>query len=316
MIKLFKRLISYLFGSKKVVKDSPRSEPGLSINVQPLDHPDQVPVVLKLLKDAKINHIRASWWAWSVPNDWKWFQEFKNEGIDVLPIIYSHPDDGAKFGQSMGRRYEDFIKNVGLTPYVQLDNEVDGDGEFGLNPDTMKGRTAKEQGQRWAEQMKIASERIRSLNPGVQIVTAGVAWNREGVQDFIKGMIEVGGFDVLAIHVYGDYVYGEPISRGKIVRELGWNGPIWVTEFGASDWTYRTIQEIYHGRTGVSQEECDEYQLENWRKVLTEDESRDIYERIYGFQLTPDMYGWGITKMNPPYEPRPTYQWLREWHGK
>jgi hypothetical protein len=77
-----------------------------------------------------------------------------------------------------------------------------------------------------------------------------------------------------------------------------------------SDFRWKAIMQREQHRT-PSQAECDRVQTDNWRIPLTEDPSRFLYQRVYGFQLTPDPGGWGILRMDG--SPRPAYRWLRAW---
>lgn len=272
-----------------------QSSPTVALNVQP-PAPEHAERILSALEDLRVSHIRSSWWTWSDARSWSWLPAFRRAGIEVLPLIYPADVAADAVGRSIATRYRALFDAYGSFPYIQLGNEVDGDGHFGLTD----GRDPYRQGQRWARQLAVATELIRRFDRDVRIVTGGVAWNREGVQDFVRGMVGVGGFDVLAIHTYGIHVYGEPLSRYQAVRAQGWAGPIWLTEWGVS-----------RAEANFAGAEADGWQEENWRRVLAEDDSRFGYDRLYGFQLTPDLHGWGLLSEN--WQPRPAYRWLRSW---
>jgi hypothetical protein len=196
-------------------------------------------------------------------------------------------------GASMAARYRVLFDAFGPFPYVQLGNEADGAGPFGIpNADPYT------QGKRWAEQVRDAAKLIRRFDPHVKIVAGGVAWVHEGTLEWVRGQIEGGGFDVFAMHIYGIGCAGEPLSRYSAVRSLGWNGPLWATEIGTNDG-----QAAYAGR------DADAFQAEQMRACLTTDPARLGYDRLYWFQLTPDPEGYGI--LRPDFSPRPAFDWLR-----
>jgi hypothetical protein len=283
----------------------PAAEPTIAINVQP-PTPEYVDVTLEALQELRIPYIRASWWFWSDSTQWAWYPRFKAAGIETLPLVYAYPfAPPDSIGVSMAQRYRDFVNEFGPVPYVQLGNEVDGWAEtdpphpntpFNLYP----GADPCQQGRNWAEQTRIAVKAIRTFDPSVQIVSAGLAWNREGVRDFTRCFVEIAPIDVLAIHIYGDNVYGEPLSRWQVLRVEGWDGPIWTTEIGTSN--ANTVPF-----PGMS---ADEIQANNYLQVISGDENRRGYERIYFFQLTPDDQGFGILSF-PDWQPRPAYHVLR-----
>lgn len=276
-----------------VAQSRATAEPILGMNVQP-PYPAESARMLARLQEMGVRHIRSSWWAWTTPSDWAWYPRYRAAGIEVLPLVYAGPGNPETAGNRMAARYRTLFNAYGPFRYVQLDNEVDGDGPFGI-----PGRNPYRQGRRWGEQMKKAIRLIRAFDPQAKFVTAGVAWNREGVQDWVRGVVDVGGFDVLAMHTYGIGAAGEPLSRYRDVRALGWTGPIWATELGASNAHAKYI------RRGA-----DAFQEEQIRSVLTEDPSRLGYERLYWFQLTADHEGWGILRLDGT--PRPAFRWLRD----
>lgn len=275
------------------------AEPIVAINVQPPE-PEHVDRVLDALLELRIQHIRSSWWPWSDSSSWSWLPAYRRAGIEVLPLVYPRDVPAEESGVSMAARYRDLYDAFGSFPYVQLGNEVDGwsskgGGPFALAP----GKDPCLQGRRWAEQTRIAVELIREFDPDVQVVSAGVAWNRDGVLEFVRCFVVDAPIDVIAIHPYGVHIYGEPLSRWESVAAQGWTGPIWATEWGVS-----RAEAEYAGA------DADQWQLENWRQVLNNDPSRFGYQRLYGFQLTPAEAGWGI--LNADWTPRPAYRWLRD----
>lgn len=266
-----------------------RPEPALGMNV----HPATAEAMLPRLRELGVRHVRTSWWWWTTPQEWGWYPRYRRAGVEVLPLVYAGPGDPDRAGERIARRYRALFDAYGPFPYVQLDNEVDGDGPFGI-----PGGDPYTQGRRWGEQMRRAARLIHRFDPGVKLVSAGVAWNREGVRDWVRGVVEVGGFDVLAIHPYGIGAAGEPLSRYRALREAGWRGPVWATEVGTN-----------HAQARYIRRDPDAFQAEQMRTVLTEDPSRSGYERLYWFQLAGDPEGYGILREDGT--PRPAYRWLR-----
>lgn len=269
-----------------------QAEPTIALNVQP-PAPHEAGRVLSLLRAAGVRHVRASWWRWSTPESWRWVESYRDAGIEVLPLVYPATGAGAEYGRSMGARYRALHDAFGPFPYVQLGNEVDGAGPFGIE----RG-DAYRRGRRWGEQLRAARAAIHRFDPGVRIVAGGMAWVHPGTGDFLRGLVEVGGFDVLAIHVYAIGCAGEPLARYREVREAGWRGPIWVTELGTND-----------GHAAYIRRDADRFQAEQLERCLFEDPSRFGYDRLYWFQLTPSREGYGL--LRPDFTPRPAFDRLR-----
>lgn len=274
--------------------EEPITEPVIALNVQPPDSA-HVRKIANALKELNVSHIRVSWWAWSDSASWEWLFHFRESGIEVLPLVYADrrlpPEE---WGASIAARYRQLFEIFEGFPYVQLENELDGDGPFGIT----EGRDPCLQGRRWAEQTRIAVEALRAFDDSVRIVSMGIAWNREGVEEFVRCYVIDAPIDVLAIHVYGVHLWGEPLSRWQRVRSAGWNGPVWATELGVSD-----TEAKYAGA------DPDAWQLENVRGVF-EDPNRLGFSRLYFFQLCCDDKGWSLLRY-PGWEPRPAYEWLK-----
>jgi hypothetical protein len=85
---------------------------------------------------------------------------------------------------------------------------------------------------------------IRHLDPGADVVTAGIPNSRLGIpfDDFVRGMYRAGGrgsFDTLAIHPYARDAAGVVEAVTSARRLMDENGDrrshIWVTELGWAD---------------------------------------------------------------------------------
>lgn len=306
-------------------------EPVLGLNVQPASFDARI---LEHLRALRVRHVRSSvWWAgWDRPGDWQkgwWKRRYprvREAGVEVLPLVTEPPAEvaGTTDLERLAHRLADFTVRFldahGPFPYVQILNEVDGGGPL-FGP--ASGVSERRRGARYARFLEVVAGRVRSEHPGTRIVTGGIMHTG----DFVRGMYDTGarGWDVVAIHTYGDKVWGEPWSRGQNVRlaqrEHGREEPVWVTEFGMSDHTRAAVlrrEHRYHGRGRAwvepKQPELDRYHTDNWRIPLTEDPSRHLYQRVYGFQLTPDHEGWGL--LRPDLTPRPAYRWLQEWRSR
>ena len=272
-----------------------QAEPAIALNIQP-PAPHQADRVLSLLRAAGVRQVRASWWHWSSPESWRWAPAYRAAGIEVLPLVYPTADAGAEPGRAMAARYRALFDAFGSFPYVQLGNEVDGDGPYGIRG--MDAARAYEQGRRWGAQLRAARALIHRFDPAVKIVAGGMAWVHPGTGAFLRGLAEVGGFDVLAIHTYGIGCAGEPLSRYREVRAAEWRGPIWNTELGTN-----------HGHAAYVRRDPDRFQAEQLDRCLFQDPSRFGYERLYWFQLTPSEEGYGL--LRPDFTPRPAFDRLR-----
>ena len=270
--------------------------PTIALNVQPPE-PHQVATVQGLLRAARVRHIRVSWWAWSTRASWSWLPAYRAAGVEVLPLVYPTGNGAENAGRTMAARYRALFDAYGPFPYVQLGNEMDGAGPFGI-----PGSNAYRQGRRWADQLREATRLIHQFDPAVRIVAGGMAWVHPGTQDFVRGMVDGGGFDVFAIHIYGIGCAGEPLGRIQEIRAQGWTGPVWATELGVDNGQARYIER-----------NVDAFQAEQIRRCLAEDPARLQYDRLYWFQLTPDPAGFGI--LRPDFSPRPAFDWLRSRSG-
>jgi hypothetical protein len=264
-----------------------RREPIIGMNVQPTEAGE----MLRYVRDLRITHVRTSWWHWLSPRDWAWLDDYRSAGVDVLPLLYAAP------GGSGVARYDALRRAFGPFPWIQIDNEPEGEV------------ASYSRGLGDGRRYRRLADHIRSRDPGTRILAPGLAWTQPAVLDYLRGMIEgsAGAFDALSYHIYGDHAFGEPMSRWRLFRKLGWEGPIWSSELGQRD----VASRAYLRNTGqpVNQRTIDAWQAECWRRALTEDPSRHQFERIYAFQLTPDDHGYGILRRDRT--PRPAYEWLR-----
>ena len=88
--------------------------------------------------------------------------------------------------------------------------------------------------------LKSTRRGIRSVDPGAEIVSAGLAESRLGIPfaQFVRGMFRAGAgraLDTLALHPYaadaGDAVQAVASAR-RLIRQAGDDAPIWITEIG------------------------------------------------------------------------------------
>lgn len=261
--------------------ESPGASASFCMNVQP-PAPHEARMVLADLQAIGVRCIRASWWIWSTPESWSWCRDFRRAGIEVLPLVYDADGD-------YRARFRALNAVCGPFEFVQLGNEMDG----GLQP----GRAARASGRAWGARVRQAAPLVRAT--GARVVGPGLAWNSEGVHDFLAGLLEGAGeaLDVVALHTYGVHVYGEPVSRWREVRRAGWTGPIWITELGVSD-----TEAAYAGR------ESDEWQRQNLERLLVDPALAGL-DRMYWFQYTPAPGGWGLRREDG--SARPAFEWLR-----
>lgn len=271
-----KRMLAKVVGREELRAGLP---PKLCMNVQPMIPADERKY-LHALRDIGVTEIRTTWHNWFNGADLGWVYHYQDAGVSVMPMIKAEAGVPAeKVGVSIARRHTHYFRHFGPTSYVQLENEVDGDGLFGLT----ESRDPFIQGYRWGTQMGIAADRIHDVDPYTRIVSAGLAWNRPRIQDFIRGLMNSRHqLDVLAIHIYGHHLHGEPIARHKEVRAAGWNGPLWATEIGVDNAAANAVGWA-----------PDWWQLDCLQN-LSRDSNRHAYDRLYWFQLNNDPEGWGI----------------------
>ncbi|HEX2094981.1 MAG TPA: hypothetical protein VHG28_21450 [Longimicrobiaceae bacterium] len=304
------------------------ARPELAINVQ-----EMTPREVRLLRDAGIRLVRMSiWWAWHRPELWdRMMRLCDRNGISVMPLITAPPQQYnrssvERFAPVFARFTADVLRRYPSIRYVQLLNEMDtGSPWFG--PES--GRPLRERGRAYGRFLRLVYPVLKAANPNVWVVTGGMS----DTGDFVRGIYEAGArnsFDVLAIHVYGDHVWGEPWGRGDHARRVmrafdDERKPLWVTEFGMSGGKHYLIS-MRETRRAPSARDLDAYQLENWRRPLEELQESRRYQKVFGFQLPPgdetralieargERFGmdhsFGIVRMDG--SPRPTYTWLRE----
>jgi hypothetical protein len=259
------------------------SEPLVCLNV----HPSWCEWALPLIKEARVRHVRSSWWEWSRASEWSWVDRFRADGVEVLPILSGGVDRRGI------QRYETLRRSFGPFPWIQLENEPDYEGA-----DRARGREI-------GRYLRTIADHIRSRDPGTRICAPGLGWTQPGVHDFLRGMIDGanGAFDALSIHVYGHHPFGEPLSRWKHVRAV-WPGEIWCTEVGQDHASTRAFLQ----KPRATRSELDAFQTEAWRRVFSEDPERGGYRRIYGFHLGWDEWGFGL--LNADRSPRPAFRWF------
>jgi hypothetical protein len=305
-----------------------RRNPELGLNAQPIVTDAHV----RMLGELGVSKIRLSvWWGWwEGEQERKWAEmrpRLRRAGIEVLPVITAPPgrlnrQDWRVLAREVADFTDRFLDRHGPYPYVQIGNEWDS-GSPWFGPES--GVSEVERGRRYGRFLQVVARRLRAEHPGTRIVTGGIVHTN----DFVRGLYEtgVGAFDVVAIHTYGDHVWGEPWSRGANVKRTqarhGRSEPVWVTEFGMGG-TWQGGIWRRERRRWPARQELDQYHLDNWRIPLDEDESRFLYERVYGFQLPPGDdnqtlreaglnpldYGFGLLRSDNR-TPRPTYEWLR-----
>ena len=97
--------------------------------------------------------------------------------------------------------------------------------------------------ERYAELLKATAAGLRSVDPGADVVTAGLPYSKDrrtmSPEQFLRGMYAAGAkdsFTTLAVHPYSDTVSRMVGALARMRRILDANGdngvPIWVTEVG------------------------------------------------------------------------------------
>jgi hypothetical protein len=284
-----------------------RREPTLGLNVQP----PITATTVRQLAELRVRHVRLSaWWAWyEAP---KWASQnalLRAAGVEVLPLLTSPPARlnraaPAELQSAVAAFAKSFLQAQGPLPYLQVGNEWDS-GSPWFGPES--GLSKRVRGRRYGELLRAVAPVVRGA--GSRVVTMGM-----GAPDaeFIRGMLETGAasIDAIALHIYADHIWGEPWGRYRVCDEAGWAGAIWVTEFGMKGDFTRDIWRRA-GKRPPSRQEVEQYQIDNWRIPLTEDESRFRYQRVYGFQLPSDGQEDGFGLVRPNGTPRPVYRWLQ-----
>jgi hypothetical protein len=301
----------------------PGRNPLLGLNVQP----PVTALKVRQCRELGVRHIRSSvWWAWYNPAVWSEFMpRLREAGIEVMPIITAPPENRWRIREAADRTAEFTVRFLDRFPVsvVQLGNEWDGLHWF-------QGGTLVDVGRRYGTWLHRVSERVRGAHPGVRIVTMGAV----NTLPFAQGVCETGhgAFDTLAIHVYGvplwhDLHWGTGRRVRGIMNTAGLSRtPLWCTEFGMNGGRHAISMQQNHGRYPAAWE-LDKLHLESWQKVLDENETRDAFDRVYGFQLDPGEdpafnqlqqtrlhwldYGYGLVRADG-LTPRPAYEWLRK----
>jgi polysaccharide biosynthesis protein PslG len=177
-------------------------------------------------------------------------------GMDVLPILFTPPRFRAAGGPDRGTYPPDDPGDMG-TFAARLVRRYGPEGEFwAANPDVPKH--AIRAWQVWNEPnlpvywpsgpdpeeyvrlLTAVSREIKRMDPGASVVSAGLSESRQGIAfaDFVRGMFDAGAgdaLDVFALHAFAHDAIGSvgaAETTQKLISELGWNKPIWITEIG------------------------------------------------------------------------------------
>ncbi len=92
----------------------------------------------------------------------------------------------------------------------------------------------------YARLLRVTAAAIHRVDPGAEIVSAGIPESRLGVpfNEFVNDMYDAGAgpaIDALAVHPYatdGRETVAAVESARELLGERGWDTPIWVTELG------------------------------------------------------------------------------------
>jgi hypothetical protein len=177
-------------------------------------------------------------------------------GMDVLPILFTPPEfraprgpergtyppdraaDMAAFAERLARRYgpggEFWRTHPGVPERPirawQVWNEPNLPVYWPQGPDPAA----------YVRLLQAAAEGLKRADPDASVVSAGLSESRQGMpfEDFVRGMFEADAgdaFDVFALHAFardgaGSLAAAE--STRALLRELGSNAPIWITEVG------------------------------------------------------------------------------------
>ncbi|MBL1131523.1 MAG: hypothetical protein D8M54_23920 [Chloroflexi bacterium] len=173
----------------------------------------------------------------------------------------------------------------------------------------------------------VAYQRIKTHDPAVLVVTAGLAPTNENSprarddRDFLRAMLAAGAadcFDVLGVHAYGFGQHpeaAEAVQSGlglarigewqTILAQYGVDRPMWVKELGytigqgSQPWVTPAQQASYLSAA------LDRIQ-HDWPSV----ELVTVWNLVYGRAPEDEMSGYSL--LNPDGSPRPAYERLRQ----
>jgi len=269
----------------------------IGINVQTSSGRQALPYV----RDLGIKDVRTSVHYLNTREDLDWIHKYREEGINILPIIAPHPENG-----DFRERLNWLFQNFGFFSEVQLGNEHDNE------------HTAHPEGGRvWGTLTRRGAEVAR--DHGSKVVAHGLGWTQVGVHDYLRAFIETVGdsVDAMALHSYGSNPTWEPMGRARFFQEYGWNGPVQATEVGLRGPDSRAFLTGHYGRL-PTEEESFRYQAETFHDILTTPDL-DLYSVAYLFQLTPDqkearLHGTHhyCSILNEDWTPRPAYKVVKE----
>lgn len=276
---------------------------------------------VRLLRAANVRHVKTTLY-WS---DWVADTAYRTRfaaGIARLhaasleiTVVVHQPPPGYRYA-ARAQAYGDFAAFVGARAAQfaavrnwQLWNEQDAPGWtdlFGSGVEPMR-----RQGQRYAEMLALAYPAIRRARPTARVVVGGLASGDHEAVEFLRGIYDGGGpFDVLAVHAYGPPIRTAAQTRGTLLRAAmrahADRRPLWLTEFGISGTTMRTLWRV------VDPARRDRTQLEQWRTLAVWNDSAAVFDRLVGYVLLDEGDdGYGLVHRDRRTT-RPAYDWLRE----
>ncbi len=214
-------------------------------------------------------------------------QRCDEAGIRLTVLVHNwFPDDPVVdigVDRDLMDRFADFVADraadMSTVEAWQLWNEQDlwVQAPFGAG----RGIPMRDRGRAYADQLRLATPRIRQANPRALVVSGGIV----SVTDtFLEGMLESDPpVDAVAVHLYG----GWNRVRGSLrhARSLVGARPLWLTECG--------------NRRGSDH-------LLTWRSVIEGNDAERLAERLYPYALDGGVEDYHTLRG------KPTAPWLRD----
>ncbi len=241
---------------------------------------------------------------------------------DLNNAAPAHVEDYARFVQAFTRRYGDPAKLPSRRLYLQLWDNPNVHPFWGRrNADPIE----------YTALLRAGAISARSVNPGIQVISAGLAPNGELIREhpdysdvlFLRGMYEAGAreyFDILGTKLYGMWTGPEDrrvsmgvynFSRVILLREEmvthDDDKPVWAVEFG-----WNALPRGWEGKP--SPWGTDEEEVQSARLVQSVQRARSewgwmgaLFVQTFQPNAAPNDPLWGFALVDKDLRPRGLY---------